>query len=57
MTVAHHLDDDLLDRAFDELAGFDCEFEVDEFHLYVHDAALGWQPTRDFPLQAPAAGE
>src|SRR6476620_640348 len=24
VTVAHHLEDDLLDRAFEELAGFDC---------------------------------
>ena len=26
-------------------------FEVEEFHLYVHDAVDGWQPTRDFVLQ------
>ena len=40
-----------LDRAFDELADFECEFDVDDFHLYVHDDEPGWQPTRDFPLQ------
>ena len=50
VTVAHHLADDLLDRAFEELAGFDCTFDVDDFHLYVHDEKIGWQPTRDFPL-------
>ncbi|GAB3770586.1 2'-5' RNA ligase [Nocardioides ginsengisegetis] len=50
VTVAHHLADDLLDRAFEELAGFDCTFDVDDFHLYVHDEEIGWQPTRDFPL-------
>ena len=38
VTVAHHLDDDRLDRAFEELAGFDCAFTVADFHLYVHDA-------------------
>ena len=52
VTVAHHLDDGRLDQAFAELAGFECEFEVDEFHLYVHDSEQGWQPTRDFPLQS-----
>jgi 2'-5' RNA ligase len=50
VTVAHHLADDLLDRAFADLAGFECRFEVRDFHLYVHDEAAGWQPTRDFPL-------
>lgn len=51
VTVAHHLADSALDQAFTELAGFECEFNVDSFHLYVHDQAVGWQPTRDFPLQ------
>lgn len=50
VTVAHHLSDDLLDRAFEELADFECHFEVDDFHLYVHDEQAGWQPTRDFRL-------
>ena len=50
VTVAHHLADDLLDRAFEELADFECHFEVDHFHLYVHDEQAGWQPTRDFRL-------
>lgn len=53
VTVAHHLSDGPLDQAFAELAGFECEFRVDEFHLYVHDLARGWQPTRQFPLLAP----
>jgi 2'-5' RNA ligase len=50
VTVAHHLDDARLDRAFGELAGFECEFEADHFSLYVHDLEQGWQPTRDFAL-------
>lgn len=53
VTVAHHLADDLLDRAFEELAGFECEFDVAGFHLYVHDEVVGWQATRDFPLASP----
>jgi 2'-5' RNA ligase len=52
VTIAHHLEDDLLDQAFHELAAFECEFDVERFHLYVHDDHAGWRPTRDFPLQA-----
>ena len=52
VTVAHHLTDARLDQAFAELAGFECEFQVDGFHLYVHDREQGWQPTRDFPLHS-----
>jgi 2'-5' RNA ligase len=51
VTVAHHLSDDLLDQAFGELAAFECEFDVTEFHLYVHDEEAGWQPTRRFALR------
>lgn len=51
VTVAHHLDDALLDRAFGELSGFDARFEVDEMWMYRHDPDVGWQPTRSFPLR------
>jgi 2'-5' RNA ligase len=54
VTIAHHLDDELLDRAFDELADFECEFAVDSFCLYVHDDDHGWRPSRYFVL-APTA--
>lgn len=50
VTIAHHLDDDTLDRAFAELADFECRFTVDSFSLYVHDADAGWQPTSEFRL-------
>lgn len=50
VTVAHHLDDAALDRAFDDLAGFDCRFRVADFHLYVHDPEEGWKAHRTFPL-------
>lgn len=50
VTVAHHLADVILDRAFDELADFECIFQADRFHLYAHDAEDGWRPTREFPL-------
>ena len=50
VTVAHHLPDDTLDRAFDELASFECTFAADEFHLYSHEDHAGWRPARDYPL-------
>jgi 2'-5' RNA ligase len=53
VTVAHHPDDDRLDRAFDELADFDCTFPVTDFHLYMHDGDQGWMATRDFVLTGP----
>jgi 2'-5' RNA ligase len=53
VTVAHVDDDDLLDRAFAELAAFDCSFTVVAFHLYVHDPDLGWKATRDYALTGP----
>ncbi len=52
VTVAHHLADDRLDQAFADLADFECEFDVRDFHLYVHDAEHGWRPTRHFPLRS-----
>ncbi|MBS2939171.1 2'-5' RNA ligase family protein [Nocardioides sp. J2M5] len=50
VTVAHHLDDPALDRAFDELADFECRFAVDSFSLYVHDEEAGWRPTSSYDL-------
>lgn len=50
VTVAHEMDEATLDRAFDELAGFECDFEVEEFHLYLHSEDEGWRPARTFSL-------
>ena len=50
VTIAHHLADDVLDRAFAELAAFECVFPADEFHLYRHEDEAGWRPSRDYPL-------
>jgi 2'-5' RNA ligase len=55
VTVAHLLDEGGLDRAFDELQGFDCSFSVGEFHLYVHDVDHGWKATHDFALAGPGS--
>ena len=54
VTIAHDLPEPLLDRAFAELADFECTFEVDDFHLYVHDETDGWRPTHDFALRSRA---
>ena len=51
VTNAHHLENHQLDRAFEELADFEAKFDVEDFQLYVHDEALGWQPSRCFDLQ------
>jgi len=56
VTVAHDLDEDLLDKAFEQLADFECEFDADHFLLYAHDANLGWRPTREFALTGPSHG-
>lgn len=52
VTIAHHRPDDVMDRAFAELATFDCTFDVERFHLYRHDDGTGWRPVRDFALRA-----
>jgi 2'-5' RNA ligase len=54
VTVAHHLAEPLLDRAYEELAPFDSRFTVDHFSLYVHEAGIGWTPVKDYPLDGAA---
>ena len=56
VTIAHDLPDASLDKAFGELADFECEWSVEEFHLYVHDDTDGWRPTREFALRAALTG-
>jgi 2'-5' RNA ligase len=53
VTVAHHLGDEELDRAFVELGDYEAGFEVDQFWLYVHDERHGWRPTQAFVLGPP----
>lgn len=52
VTVAQDVDDAALDRAYDELADFECEFRVESFALYLHDDEAGWAPRRDFALNS-----
>lgn len=50
VTVAHRLSDDALDHAYEALADFECEFEVQAFAVYLHDDEAGWVPFREFEL-------
>jgi 2'-5' RNA ligase len=50
VTVAHNLDDASLDRAYDELSTFECQFIVNAFALYHHEDGSGWVPQRGFAL-------
>ncbi|RYE76279.1 MAG: 2'-5' RNA ligase family protein [Myxococcales bacterium] len=50
VTVAHDVGEVEMDRAFDELAEFACDFEVAGFHLYDYVDGVGWQEARWFAL-------
>jgi 2'-5' RNA ligase len=50
VTVAHDLAKEALDRAYEELAGYDCAFEVDRFSRYEHGADGVWRPQQAFRL-------
>lgn len=52
VTVAHDLPDDVLDRAFDKLSGYEATFRVDGFSLYEHGPDAVWRPRSAFPFQA-----
>ena len=50
VTVAHHLDEDALDRAFTELGDFRCDFRVASIELYHHGEDRVWRVQQSFPL-------
>ena len=50
VTVAHELPDDVLDRAFSQLADYAAQFDVTAFSLYEHGADHVWRPRRSFPV-------
>ncbi|WP_134105344.1 2'-5' RNA ligase family protein [Kribbella pratensis] len=50
VTVAHDLDKDALDRAYDALSEYDCAFDVEYFSRYEHGTDGVWRPQRSFPL-------
>ncbi|MEP7194836.1 MAG: 2'-5' RNA ligase family protein [Actinomycetota bacterium] len=48
VTVAHHVDDAAMDRAFNELATYECTFEVTAFGLFEQGNDLVWRPVSTF---------
>lgn len=50
VTIAHEVPDDALDRAFDELAGFDATFPVTAIHVYEFGADGRWRALGAYPL-------
>lgn len=50
VTVAHDLPGAHLDRAYEELADYECRFTVESFALFAHDEVSGWLPQREFAL-------
>ena len=50
VTVAHDLDKDALDSAFDTLVDYECSFEVAAFSRYEHGDDGVWRPQRGFAL-------
>ncbi|HEY8654633.1 MAG TPA: 2'-5' RNA ligase family protein [Dermatophilaceae bacterium] len=54
VTIAHDLDDAAMDRAFNELASYECSFEVTAFHLYEHGDDLVWRAVRSFDFAGEA---
>ncbi len=55
VTVAHEVPDGALDRAFDELAGYEAVFPVDAVWQYEHGDDGVWRPQRRFPLAGGAS--
>lgn len=53
VTVAHHLPEDVLDRAFKSLSDYRADFEASGFSLYVHGEDGIWRPHRHFAFPSP----
>ena len=51
VTIAHHLPEALLEKAFVELERFEATFDVAEMWMYLHDVVTGWQPTNAFAFR------
>jgi 2'-5' RNA ligase len=50
VTVAHDVGDEMLDRAFAELASYEARFRVWGFTLFEQGPDSVWRPQRDFPF-------
>ena len=51
VTVAHHLPEESLDAAFDELVDYRCSFEVTSFELFHQTDDGVWRPLSSFDLE------
>ena len=51
VTIAHNLEDALLDKAFDGLVDFRCTFEVRSFELFHQTDDGFWRPLRTYALE------
>jgi 2'-5' RNA ligase len=56
VTVAHDVEEPLLDRAFFELASYDARFQVWGFSMFEKGKDGVWRPQRDFPFATPLPG-
>jgi 2'-5' RNA ligase len=54
VTVAHDVDDVLLEKGFQELASYAGRFDVSGFTLFEQDSDDVWRPLRHFPFPDPA---
>lgn len=50
VTVAHGVPAEMLDEAYDGLAGFDARFTVDSFIAFEQDREGCWLPSQQFPF-------
>lgn len=51
VTIAHHLGEEQLDRAFEDNANFEARFMVEEFQIYYQEPDATWRPVEAFPLR------
>ncbi|KGN29815.1 phosphoesterase [Knoellia sinensis KCTC 19936] len=51
VTIAHNIDEEALDRAFEDVEEFRCAFEVRSFELYHQGDDGVWRPLTSFPLE------
>ncbi|GAB3578145.1 2'-5' RNA ligase family protein [Calidifontibacter terrae] len=51
VTIAHHVPEDNLEEAFDEMSDFRATFEVTAFDLYLQDDDGVWESVRRFALR------
>lgn len=54
VTIAHDVEDAALDRAFEDLAGFEARFDVPEIHVYEHGDDGMWRTIGAYRLGAAA---